>query len=228
MSEFNKFAKNYHEIVDNSVKITGANSNYLKEYKIKEIYKKEKAININKVLDFGCGDGQSEIYFEKYFPDSCIFGIDVSEKSIEVAKSKKLKNSSFFSYNGEKIPFEDNTFDLLFTAGTFHHINPKNHKKLLTEIFRVLKKDGKLYLFELNPLNPITRKIVRNTEFDKDAILIKASKIKELLSYTNFSKPKIKFTLFFPRHKFFKLFHFFEKFISWLPLGCHYYIKAKK
>ena len=42
----------------------------------------------------------------------------------------------------------------------------------------MLKNDGQLIIFEHNPLNPITRKIVKECEYDEDAILLTPKKNK--------------------------------------------------
>lgn len=226
--DFDEFAKDYRSIHDKSVEISGADSDYFSEYKILEVLKYEKAKNSMKILDFGCGDGNSSKYFSKYFNNSEIIGIDVSEQSIKEANQKKIKNAGFQSFNGKTIPFEDNQFDVIFTSMVFHHIEHNLHDSILNEIRRVLKPGGRFYNFEHNPNNPLTRKVVRECPFDEDAVLLKPSYHKMITIKSGLNLKNINFTLFLPRHKLLKPLLGLEKFLTWCPIGAQYYIRSIK
>lgn len=179
---FDHFSLKYRKIHDKNLKISGANSDYFCEYKIKELAKYEKVGNKLKILDFGCGDGSSEVFFEKYFSNSEMSGIDVSGISINIAKKKKIKNCEFAKFDGVKTPFNDNTFDIVFMACVLHHINQQYHQKIIDELLRVTRPKGRIYIFEHNPLNPLTRLIVKDCIFDKNAVLLMPSEIKKLFN----------------------------------------------
>ena len=84
-------------------------------------------------------------------------GVDISVKAIEVA-CRAAENAgvdiTFQVEDLEALPFKDNTFDIVFCGGVLHHF--PNIGKVATELYRVLKKDGKLYAYEANRSNPIT------------------------------------------------------------------------
>jgi ubiquinone/menaquinone biosynthesis C-methylase UbiE len=82
---FNDYADDYRNIHDQNIKLTGADSDYFSKYKIQEIKKNEFINNFSayKILDIGCGDGNSEIFLNEFFPSAKITGIDISEKSIK-------------------------------------------------------------------------------------------------------------------------------------------------
>lgn len=225
---FDEFAKDYRDTHDKSVEMSGADSDYFSEYKIIELLKHEDTLNPLKILDFGCGDGNSSRYILKHFPNATIYGIDVSEESIAQANQKGLSNVAFKSFNGADIPFGDNEFDLVFTSMVFHHIEHSLHQEILKEIYRVLKIGGRFYNFEHNPNNPLTRKVVNECPFDEDAVLLKPSYHKSIIDKSEFNLVKLNYTLFLPRHKLFKLFLPIEKLLSWCPIGAQYYIKAIK
>ena len=225
---FDQFSKNYRQIHNQNIRLSGADSNYFSEYKVKEVYQREKNQTLKKILDFGCGDGNSIKYFVKYFPQSHFFGVDISSESIKVAKSKKYPRSSFRVFDGLRLPFEKETFDLVFVAGVLHHANEKHHLKIIREISRVLKRGGKIYLFEHNPLNPLTQKVVRDCVFDFEAKLIPSEKIKKLFQKINFQKIGINYTIFFPRKNIFLKFVPLEKYLTKIPLGGQYYVWATK
>jgi ubiquinone/menaquinone biosynthesis C-methylase UbiE len=225
---FDKFAENYRQTHDKVVEMSGADSDYFSEYKIIELLKFEDKNKALKILDFGCGDGNSSVFIRKHFPNAIISGVDVSESSILIAENKKITNAKFLSFDGSKLPYQTEEFDFIFTSMVFHHIEHKLHQAVLCEIVRVLKKGGRFYNFEHNPNNPLTRKVVRECEFDEDAVLLKPSYNKKITINSQLKIDKINYTLFLPRHKFFKPFLAIEKLLSWCPIGAQYYIRAIK
>ncbi len=208
--------------------MSGADSDYFSEYKIVELLKFEDKNQSLKILDFGCGDGNSSVYIKKHFPNAIIYGVDVSKESVSLAVKKKISDANFVAFDGSNLPFNEENFDLVFTSMVFHHIEHRLHENILNEIRRVLKKEGRFYNFEHNPNNPLTRKVVRECDFDKDAILLKPSYHRQLIIKSNFKKLELNYTLFFPRHKIFRIFLGLEKMLTWCPIGAQYYIRAIK
>lgn len=90
----------------------------------------------SKVLDLGCNDG-GFISILKDKRDCDVFGIDISEELVEVAKQKGLNVQVG---DAEKLPFEDGTFDYVTCMDVLSHL--PNIDLALSEIRRVLKKDG--------------------------------------------------------------------------------------
>ena len=220
--DFDPFADNYRDLHNNSIKISGEESDYFTKQKLEIISDRFKGYNI-KFLDFGCGDGNSENFFHELFPRSKYYGIDISEKSIDIGIKSKNENSNFKLFDGEKIPYEDNYFDVIIAANVFHHIDFKLHEVLFLEIYRVLKPTGHFYLFEHNPYNPITRFIVKTCAFDKDAKLLFPRYSKSTLRKVKFKSVQSNFILFFPRIILFKYFILTEKYLKKIPLGAQYY-----
>jgi len=225
---FDEFAEEYRDIHDSAIKLSGADSDYFSEYKIVELKKTEDEKAPFSLLDFGCGDGNSCIYFRRHFPNVTINGIDVSEESIGKANEKDISNAIFKAFDGLKIPYTDDRFDVVFTSMVFHHIEHGLHEGILREIRRVLKPGGRFYIFEHNPNNPLTRKVVRECVFDEDAVLLKPNYCKNIIGKAGFENTTINFTIFFPRHRLLKWSIHLEPFLTWLPIGAQYYIKASK
>lgn len=90
-----------------------------------------------KVLDVGCGTGKilEELKAKKWQ----VFGIDGNKEAIKWSAKRgiKIKKADF---NKDKIPFEDNSFDLVLALDLLEHL--PNESNLLRQIKRVLKKDG--------------------------------------------------------------------------------------
>jgi SAM-dependent methyltransferase len=228
-SEFDTYADKYRDIHDNNVRITGGNSDYFTEYKIRELYRNIPISGREVIIDFGCGDGNSEVFLNQYFPESAIIGIDPSWRSIKKATRRiDCKRVLFTQFNGLNIPVKKEKADIVFASGVFHHINPGNYERILSELYSVIKTGGSLIIFEHNPLNPLTRKIVDACPFDEDAILIKAKRLGMFVKSAGFRHVRHTYTLFFPRHAIMKPFHILERFMGWIPVGAQYYIHAIK
>lgn len=102
-----------------------------------------------KGLDMGCGTGT---FTDKYRKRGLsMTGMDISDKSIEAAKSF-FPECSFVTGDVEKTDFSDNTFDVVFLSGVLHHF-PEPHL-MLKEAHRVLKPEGYLLSFDPHYYNP--------------------------------------------------------------------------
>lgn len=233
MALFDKFAKNYDEGHTKAVKLSGFEPAYFHEYKCRELAYCLKAKGLLdqkiKLLNYGCGTGNSEKYIKKYLPNASVYSIDVSEESIKVARdaNKDLTDVTFEPFNGSTIPF-DIEFDVIFIANVFHHIRHEKHVDILKTLHSKLRIGGLLFLFELNPLNPLTMLVaIRNDyRFDKDAKLLNPFYTKRILSKTGFLEKHIRYTIFFPQFLSFLI--PYEKYLCKFPLGAHYYFIAVK
>jgi len=94
-----------------------------------------------RVLEIGVGLGADHQKFAE--GGALLTGIDLTERAIEFT-SKRFKifdlQSDLKVSNAEKLPFEDNTFDLVYSWGVIHH--SPDTEKVVEEIYRVLNKNG--------------------------------------------------------------------------------------
>lgn len=97
-----------------------------------------------KVLDLGCGNGRYFEFFKKRNID--YFGVDSSEKLIEIAKKRNPK-ARFQTADALNLPFPENYFDKVYSVAVLHQI-PSDEFRLqfLKEVKRVLKLGGLLIL----------------------------------------------------------------------------------
>jgi ubiquinone/menaquinone biosynthesis C-methylase UbiE len=225
--DFDAYAKNYRAIHTKNVQWSGADSHYFAEMRVKMLQAYEQNGSLE-VLDLGCGDGVSAIFMQQYFPGWQITGIDVSKESIEVAKKLPLQQAVFSVYDGVHIPFEAARFDIVLVAGVLHHVAFEWHAAMLQEISRVLKKGGRLIIYEHNPLNPFTKYLVNTCVFDKDARLLRCGYLTRLLLKQQFRIRQKLYFIFFPPRGIFKKMILLERYLHWLPLGGKYFIRAVK
>ena len=101
-----------------------------------------------KILDVGCGTGDSLVYLFKHNKNLKLYGLDISENMLKIAK-KKLGNKAILKFGDvEKIPFKSNEFDYVINTEAFHHF--PNSNLAIKEMSRVLKKSGKLIIADIN------------------------------------------------------------------------------
>lgn len=224
--DFDTVAKGYRTIHNRNIRKTGAPSEYFSKFKVQ----KTKELIENKypkvILDVGCGDGLSEVYFKKYFPNSKVVGIDNSENSIKMAKRRYLQNVHFF-YT-ENVDLGKEKANLVFISNVIHHLENSIVPDFMRKCLNSLSEGGELHIYEHNPLNPITQKIVKECVFDEGVKLVWPSRILKILKESGLSEIKTRYLLFFPRYKIFEPFIRFEKFFYKIPLGGQYVITAKK
>lgn len=94
-----------------------------------------------RVLDCGCGPGTISAGLAKAVGNGTVHGIDQSGPQIAEAVSRhQLHNLTFSANSVYQIPFDDDTFDLVFAHALFEHVG--NPEAALREMYRVLKPGG--------------------------------------------------------------------------------------
>nr|XP_039257990.1 putative methyltransferase DDB_G0268948 [Styela clava] len=102
---------------------------------------------LKKMLDVGCGGGQSIYIFTPYFES--ILGIDISDSQIEYAnKHNSNKNVEFRIVRDNVFPVGDNSVDLIICASAVHWLDLATFE---TECHRVLKPGGYCAIYAYCP-----------------------------------------------------------------------------
>jgi len=169
------------------------------------------------VLDIGCGVGNYHKLLEGNF--ARLVGVDVSEDSIEKARSRGL-SSEFMAYDGDRLPFDDASFDIAYAICVIHHVPVDAWPRFFAQMYRVLKPGGYAMIFEHNPLNPLTMRVVNRCPFDKDAVLLKPVKTGELLGGAGFENITSRTILNIP--SFGRTTRQLDQWIGHLPFGAQY------
>jgi ubiquinone/menaquinone biosynthesis C-methylase UbiE len=123
------------------------------------------------ILDAGCGPGLLTKELAERSEKNKIVGIDISPYAIKQAKKNcaSLKNASFEVATIHKLPFTKNFFDLVVCKDSLHQF-PTNPRGALTEMVRVLKPGGMIYIYDLRrdvPWYLLKRVIPPETVFKK-------------------------------------------------------------
>ncbi|HXK17202.1 MAG TPA: class I SAM-dependent methyltransferase, partial [Polyangiaceae bacterium] len=162
-AKFDAYAESYDKLHQQGVAASGEDSEYFTLYKL-DCLKRLRASG--PVMDYGCGIGNLTTHLASAFSE--VHGFDPSPASVEVAR-KQTPGARFWSeIHGAPSEF----FGTVVLSCVLHHIPPQERAETLKNALRLLQPGGRLVVFEHNPLNPLTRKVVRDCPFDDDAILL--------------------------------------------------------
>lgn len=173
-----------------------------KEVEYKYLFDPHLAYGKGKIiLDLGCGTGLSSIIMGSYGYD--VIGMDIMFEGPRQMRGilKASEKAPFLIVgDGEHAPFQDNSFDVVFVGGVFHHL--PNYVPLLQECQRILKLQGKFIAVEPNLFDlPSTIKFIagRHTglqslnEFPLNPLKFKKS-VSKVFYQTELSYPGINHT----------------------------------
>jgi len=178
-----------------------------------------------RVLDFGCGIGDTTEELANLYPKAEIVGIDTARDALKYATENR--SSDRLSYQAVEDFKEKDAFDLAYVNGVFHHI-PLHLRGLSAKtVCNALKSGGCFAYFENNPWNPGTRMVMSRIAFDRDAITLNYLESKRMLKTAGFQDVNTtRFAFYFPNALGFL--RFLEPALETLPLGAQYLVLAKK
>ncbi len=219
--DFDEHTENYNKLLRESVGFFSENDAYFARYKVELVHKAIPAPPA-RILEYGCGIGRNIPFLKQYFPDAVIEGSDVSPASLDMARQEHPDNT-FFLEDGS---YEGEGYDLIFVASVYHHIPPAERQAATNSLARRLKPGGSVYVFEHNPYNPVTRRIVNNCIYDADAVLLKPAELKSLIRKADLDLTALAYCLFIPPKL--SALIWMEKHLGWLPLGGQYWVCATR
>ena len=151
------------------------------------------------ILDIGCGGGSAiKIISEKY--SSCnIYGIDISEKSIEKASilnQEKLNKQVYLNKSSVlNTPYKNDYFDIVVSFESIYFW--KDLHNAFKEIYRIMKPNSKIYVFMevLRKKNAFWEKFIKNMKeysYDEIKYAMECSGFKNISLYSkSFNKNMI-------------------------------------
>ena len=224
-TDFNDFKDDYTHTIEEAIRYSGQPLDFFARAKAEHLNSVIQAHRPTdravKILDVGCGHGLIHPYLAA--ADSQLYGIDVAEEVVEIA-SERNPQVDYRTFNGEMLPFDSASFDVVFMICVLHHIPPSQWLNIVTEARRVLRTGGAFVVFEHNPLNPITQWIVRHNEIDADAVLVHSGHLKKTLRAAGFGASRRRFILFTPLAAPWA--KALDRALGWLPLGAQYFTVA--
>lgn len=102
------------------------------------------------VLEIGFGAGYNLIELAKLVGENGkVYGIDLTHEMIKITRKRLEKNNfakrvKLIEGNATKLPFSKNLFNIVYVSNVLELFSDKGIKKVLNEIKRVLKANGKI------------------------------------------------------------------------------------
>jgi len=125
----------------------------------KQIFENEKINKFSRILDVGCGTGQTSAYLAARY-GAKVTGMDINPIMVEKAKNRMIKYQlpvEIIQGSIEKCPLPDSKYDFIISESVLSFVNKP---RALKEIFRLLKYDGRFIANELT----INRRLGANYE----------------------------------------------------------------
>ncbi|MDX6492755.1 MAG: polyisoprenyl-phosphate glycosyltransferase [Gaiellaceae bacterium] len=226
MSEFDRYGESYEQAVGDAIGFGRQEHAFYLEAKgrvLVELARREigDPARIH-ALDVGSGPGSLHPYLAKI---GALEGVDVSQALVERAAAANPA-VRYRTYDGETLPFADESFDLAFAVNVFHHVDPPDRAALAAELARVVRPGGIVAVFEHNPLNPLTRLVVSRCEFDAGVELLSTREVSALLTRAGLQPVERRYILFFPwRAAFLQR---LEARLGPVPLGAQHLTAARR
>ena len=100
------------------------------------------------ILDLGSGTGYLSIEIAKSSPSLQVYGIDLSRQMVKIARrhARGVDNARFVFGNAAKLPFKDNSIDLVVSTGASHHW--RTPRKVFDECYRVLRTGKEAWIYD--------------------------------------------------------------------------------
>ncbi|UCG33867.1 MAG: class I SAM-dependent methyltransferase [Phycisphaerales bacterium] len=224
--EFNDFALNYDEALQQGLTLSGESADYFARRRAEEVarYAAAMGYRTDTVLEFGCGTGNNVAHLRAFLGCRRFIGLDIAAEPLSVAQCRHPHPEITFKLVAEAEP--EDTADLVFVNGVFHHIHRDNHTHTLETIHSLLVRGGLLALFDNNPFNLGARWVMKRIPFDRDARMVSPYGLARRARRTGFVDLTARFFFIFPR--LLADLRPLEPRMEHLPFGAQYCIFARK
>lgn len=225
-AQFDAVAPTYRQAVDASVRFSGRDLEFFTRAKVEQLIKLATMLlgdlRRSRMLDVGCGNGTTDALLAPAVGE--LHGVDVSSEMVATA-SEQNPCGRYRVYDGTTLPYAAATFDAVFAICVLHHVHPSAWDHFARELLRVTRPGGVAFVFEHNPVNPLTRKAVRDCPFDVDAVLLRQRTVADLFARAGGFVAIRRYILFTPWEH--RLVRQCERLVQRLPIGAQYVVAAR-
>jgi SAM-dependent methyltransferase len=221
-AEFDRYGQTYEQAVDEAIAFAGREHGFYLEAKARrlvELARRHLGDGRPRALDVGCGPGSFDRHVSSAFD---LHGVDVSPAMVEHARAAN-PGVEYAVSEERRLPHADGAFDLAFAVCVLHHVAAADRLPLLREMRRVVRPGGLVAVFEHNPWNPLTRRVVRDCAFDEDVELIPRRELASLLRRAGLDVFRTEYLLFVPWRA-----DALERMLRRLPLGAQYVVAGRR
>ncbi|HMO50396.1 MAG TPA: methyltransferase domain-containing protein [Kiritimatiellia bacterium] len=222
---FDDYADEYDKALARGISFSGESRTY---FALKRVEKTAELLRdadgVERVLDFGCGTGDTLPLLAEHLNARFGVGVDISPRSIERARlhvpDERLRYEVMADCPAVAV------FDVAYCNGVFHHIPPAERHGAACYVFDRLRPGGFFAYWENNPWNPGTRLAMKRTPFDRDAITLTPPESRALLESAGFIIKHEVSMFLFPRVLGFL--RFLEPWLLQWPIGAQYLVLGQK
>jgi len=230
-------AAGYAQEVDRAVAFSGQAQGFFLDVKARQI---EEAIRDRlgepsavRALEVGCGPGLMQLRLRQHI--GRLWGMDLSLGCLAQASqagqarapgsaqagAKAGDPFGLVAGDGQRAPFAGGSFDLVFAVCVLHHVPPGGLRDAVVgEMARLARPGGLVAIWEHNPWNPLTRRVVARCAFDRDAALLSLAETRRLLRRAGLSRIESRYGLFFPWRG--RGWRRAERLLAQVPLGAQF------
>lgn len=220
--DFDQYASDYNKLLADSTRFFSSTEAYFARYKA-EVAKRLLKRPPESIYEFGCGIGRNLRFLKEAFPEARFFASDISPASVGVA-GRENPDVTVWIEGVDAAP--DRVFDFVFVAGVYHHVAPAERQAVSVSIRDRTLAGGDVLVFEHNPFNPVTRKIVKDCPYDADAVLLRPRELRAHLAAAGLQVIRSGFALFVPPRL--KAISNIDRCLTWLPVGGQYWVWARR
>lgn len=108
----------------------------------------------DKIVDVGCSIGISTEFLKNTFRNAHVWGLDLSPYFLAIAsyRNELYKHNIYYAHgNAERLPFSDNSLDIVTFQFVLHEVPEVPTVQMLNEVMRVLKPGGTIFIIDLEP-----------------------------------------------------------------------------
>ena len=165
--------------------------------KLAGIFGKYIELKDKKILDWGCGPGRVIRHLPAITGDSCeYFATDYNEESISWCR-RHLQGIRFNHNSLEaKLPYQDDTFDVIYGISIFTHLSEKLHYQWYEELLRVLRPGGIMYLTTHGNNFKVKLTDKEIADFDKGRLIVRGDTKEGHRTFTAFQPAGFMLKLF--------------------------------
>jgi SAM-dependent methyltransferase len=227
VSQFDKHVDSYIKDVERSIDFCGQELAYFTRRKVElllDVIRRRVGDPAKlSILDVGCGVGQTDELLRPHVGH--LHGVDIAAEAIKRA-AKANPTVAYDVYDGGRLPYDDASMDVAFSICVMHHVDVQDRPQFAAELRRIVRPKGLAVVFEHNPYNPLTRKVVRDCPFDEGVVLLNRRTVAAFLMNADLQPVEARYVIFLPFDRRFVA--PIERKLGWLPAGAQHYVAARR
>lgn len=238
MAEFDQYADGYNAGLEHPLKrLVGRSAEEFVAVKVRWLLRdlqrhplggRGAPMRPHRILDDGCGAGVFLQLLAKAGWSGELHGCDPSPRMLEETRRRwdAAPAPKLDVVAGDALPYASESFDLVVVCCVAHHVAPESRNELFREAARVLASPGRLYVFEHNPRNPVTRWVVSQTPIDRHARLVSPVQVSAELAAAGLEQVRTRYLMFLPPR--WHAVRWVEDWLSWCLWGAQYVVCGTK